>query len=67
MDAGGRRQKVKGDISKIHQIIGLSAAEKALLRNYNLMSSRIAGTRQIRNSIRHMVFSVVCSTAFLCS
>ena len=57
MDAAGRRQKVKGDISKIHQIIGLSATEQALLRNYNVMSSRIAGTRQIRNSIRHMVFS----------
>ncbi len=57
MDAGGNRRPVNGDISKIHQMIGLSNVEKALLTNYHFMSSRFAGTRQIRNSIRHIVFS----------
>ena len=28
-----------------------------MLRNYHFMSSRLAGTRQVRNSIRHIVFS----------
>ena len=49
--------KVAGDISKLPYIIGLTETEKALLRNYFFMSSRIPGTRQIRNSIRHIVFS----------
>ena len=57
LDSSGRRVEVKGDISKISQIIGLSAEEKALLQNYHFMSSRIPGTRQIRGSIRHVVFS----------
>ncbi len=57
MDAGGNRRPVNGDISKIHQIIGLSNVEKALLTNYHFMSSRFTRTRQIRNSIRHIVFN----------
>ena len=28
-----------------------------MLQNYHFMSSRLAGTRQVRNSIRHIVFS----------
>ena len=43
-----------GDVSKIDRIIGLTAEEKALLRNYRFMSSRLAGTRQIRSNIRHI-------------
>ena len=57
LDSNGRRVQVKGDISKISQIIGLNVEEKALLQNYHFMSSRLSGTRQIRGSIRHMVFS----------
>jgi hypothetical protein len=53
----GKRKKVNGDISKISQIIGLSATEQALLQNYHFISTRISGTRQIRRSIRHLVFS----------
>ena len=48
---------MRGDISKISQIIGLRDTERALLKNYHFMSSRLAGTRQVRNSIRHIVFS----------
>ena len=55
--SGGQRKKVAGDVSKIDRIIGLTAEEKAPLRNYRFMSSRLAGTRQIRSSIRHVVFS----------
>ena len=57
MDFAGRRQKVNGDISKVSRIIGLSATQQALLQNYFFMSSRIPGTRQIRSSIRHLIFS----------
>jgi len=57
MDSSGRRMKMNGDVSKISHIIGLSATGKALIQNYHFMSSRIAGTRQIKNSIRHIVFS----------
>ena len=53
----GKRVPVRGDISKIEQIIGLTDAQKAILRNYHFMSSRIGGTRQIRSSVRHMVFA----------
>ena len=53
----GQRLPIRGDISKIEQIIGLTDTQKALIRNYHFMSSRIAGTRQIRSSIRHMVFA----------
>ena len=56
-DALGRRVPVRGDISKIMKIIGLKNTEKALLQNFHFMSSRIPGTRQIRNSIRHIIFS----------
>ena len=44
-------------MSKLRQIWGLPPTEKAILQNYHFMSSRLAGTRQIRNSIRHIVFS----------
>ena len=53
----GKRKKLNGDISKISQIIGLTATEQALLQNYHFISTRISGTRQIRRSIRHLVTS----------
>ena len=53
----GQRLPIRGDISKFEQIISLTDTEKALIRNYHFMSSRIGGTRQIRSSIRHMVFA----------
>ena len=56
-DVTGRRFPVRGDISKITRIIGLSNTEKALLQNFHFMSSRLPGTRQVRNSIRHIIFS----------
>ena len=48
---------MKGDISKLERIIGLTDTQRALVRNVHFMSARIAGTRQIRNSIRHVVFA----------
>ena len=57
MNPAGCRVKVNGDISKISQIIGLTNTEKAMLKNYQFMSSRLSGTRQVRNSIRHVIFS----------
>ena len=57
LDGAGRRCKVRGDVSKITQIIQLTATEKMLLRNYHFMSSRLAGTRQVRRSINHLLFS----------
>ena len=57
LDSKGKRVDLKGDISQISEIIGVTPMEKALLQNYRFMSSRLPGTRQIRNGIRHMVFS----------
>ena len=57
LDGAGRQCKVRGDVSKITQIIGLTATVKMLLRNYHFMSSRLAGTRQVRRSINHLLFS----------
>ena len=57
LDGAGRRYKVHGDVSKITQMIGLSPTEKMLLRNYHFMSSRLSGTRQVRRSINHLLFS----------
>ena len=57
VDASGRRFPMHGDVSKIDRIIGLSKAEQGLLKNYHFMSGRLAGTRQIRRSINHVVFS----------
>ena len=53
----GRRYPIRGDISKISQLVGLGQAERLLLQNYHFMSSRLAGTRQVRRSINHVVFS----------
>ena len=57
LDSSGRRLPMRGDISKITQIIGLTQTEAALLKNYQFMSSKIPGTRQIRRSLNHIVFS----------
>ena len=53
----GRRLPVNGDISKLERIIGLTDAQRAVVRNVHFMSARIPGTSQIRNSIRHVVFA----------
>ena len=57
MTAGGRRLPVHGDLSKVHLIVGLNDTERALLANYHFMSARLAGTRQLRRGISHMLFS----------
>ena len=57
LDSNDRCIEVNDDILQFVSIIGLSAEERALLQNYHFMSSRLAGTRQIRSTIRHMVFS----------
>ena len=57
LDGAGRRCKVSGDVSKITQIIGLTPTEKMLLRNYHFMSSRLPGTRQVRRTLNHLLFS----------
>ena len=43
----GHLVPIRGDISKLPQIVELSTADKALVRNYHFLSARIAGTRQI--------------------
>ena len=57
MDNVGRRTKVRGDVSRMTQIIGLTPLEKAVLYNYQYMSATLAGTRQVRRRIGHIVFS----------
>ena len=53
----GKRQRVQGDAANIVDAIGLTATQRALLQNYRFMSSRVPGTRQVRRSINHLVFS----------
>ena len=48
---------MQGNVSKLLDIIGLGDKERALIRNSQFMSGKIAGTRQIRRSIFHTVFS----------
>ena len=60
MDEVGRRCQMRGDVSKISKIIGLTPTEQMLLRNYHFMSSRLQGTRQVRRSINHVIFSARC-------
>jgi len=56
-DFGGQRVKINGDMNKLSFAVGLTKIERALLQNYHFMSSMIAGTRQIRRQIRHLLFS----------
>ena len=55
--ADGRRLQIRGDTSKLVQAVGLDSTQKAMLHNYRFMSTRIPGTRQIRRSMNHVVFS----------
>ena len=55
--ADGSRQPIHGDTAKIMDAIGLTATQRALVQNYRFMSARIPGTRQVRRSINHLVFS----------
>ena len=48
---------MKGDVSKISNIIDLSKEEKALVSNMHFMSARLAGSRQMRRYIGHVVKS----------
>ena len=56
-EAKQKRVPMQGNVSKLLDIIGLGDKERALIRNSQFMSGKIAGTRQIRRSIFHMVFS----------
>ena len=56
-EARQKRVPMQGNVSKLQSIIGLGDKERALIRNSQFMSSKIAGTRQIRRSIFHIVFS----------
>ena len=56
-EQNGRRLPMKGDISKLERVIGATDTERALIRNAHFMSARLQGTRQIRGSIRHVVFA----------
>ena len=53
----GTRVPVNGDVSQISRILGLSSQEKALLRNFQFMFANIAGTRQMRRCVGHIIKS----------
>ena len=57
MRPDGTRAKIAGDTTKILQAIGLNDVQRSLIHNYQFMSSKIPGTRQIRRTINHIVFS----------
>ena len=56
-EARQKRVPMKGNVSKLLDIIGLRDKERASIRNSQFMSRNIAGTRQSRRSIFHIVFS----------
>ena len=56
-EEGGRRLAIRGDVSKLGRAIGMTSIDRALLRNYEFQASRMAGTRQLRKRINHMIFS----------
>ena len=51
----GCQVSVQGDLSKLTDIEGLRETELALIRNYQFMCTRLAGTRQARRCINHMI------------
>ncbi len=55
VDDHGVRKEIRGDISKIHRLIGLSPLQQAVIRNMFFMSARLPGTRQIRKMIGHLL------------
>ena len=56
-EEGGRTLPLQGDVSKLGRAIGMTPMDRALLRNYEFLASRVAGTRQVRRRINHMIFS----------
>ena len=54
-DDSGKRKPIKGDMSKLHRLIGMSPLQSAIVRNMFFMSARIEGTRQIRKMIGHVI------------
>ena len=55
MDDTGQRKRLNGDISKLHKVIGLSPLQGAIIRNMFFMSAHLAGTRQVRKTIGHLL------------
>ena len=54
-DESGKRKPIKGDMSKLHRLIGMSPLQEAIVRNMFFMSAKIEGTRQIRKMIGHVI------------
>ena len=55
VDDAGHRKRLNGDISKLSRVIGLTPLQSAIVRNMFFMSARLAGTRQVRKHIGHML------------
>ena len=53
----GRMVPGNRDLSKLFLVKGLSPRDLAMVRKYQFMSTRIPGTRQVRNEIRHIIFA----------
>ena len=45
VDSTGVRRPVKGDLSKMHSIVGLTEEQKKILHNIHFMSNQLPGTR----------------------
>ena len=54
-DVNGKTQGVRGDMSKLRFVPGLSAAAKRLLSNIEHCSRKIAGTQEIRRLMRFQI------------
>ena len=54
---GDRRIAIAGRVDKLPLCDSLKVEERAVLRNFLFMSSRLSGTRQTRRQMRYLVFS----------
>ena len=55
LDVNGKMQSVKGDITKIRHVPGLTAAAKRLLQNIEHTSRKIPGTQEVRRVMRFQI------------
>ena len=50
----GKRQKINGDVGKLHMAANLSNAQKQLLANMRFRCAQVSGTQEMRTKIGHI-------------
>ena len=55
VDAGGRVQKVNGDLTKVGRVAGLSSTAQKMLRSISGTAKHLPGTQEARAKMRHEI------------